>query len=87
MTTSAASSAYQELKNVVMEVVNDDTKPIGKAFQFLESKTGVRRDYILIGELQTRIIWVSVWIATTSCTLVNIIEWEQKTKSAKTEEY
>lgn len=49
--TTSTTSTYQELKKVVMDVVNDDTKPVGKVFHFLESKTKVQRVYILIGLL------------------------------------
>lgn len=50
--TTSTTSTYQELKKVVMDVVNDDTKPVGKVFQFLESKTKIQRVYIFIGQLQ-----------------------------------
>lgn len=43
------SSIYAELKAMVMNAVNDDSKLIGKAFAFLESKLNVKRGVILAG--------------------------------------
>lgn len=47
--TKTYSSIYAELKALVMKVVNDDSKPIGKAFAFLESKLNVKRGMVVAG--------------------------------------
>lgn len=45
----SSSSAYIELKALVMDAVNDDSRMVGKAFAFLESKLNVKRGMILAG--------------------------------------
>lgn len=51
-TKSAASSSnsiYVDVKALVLNTINDDTKLVGKAFGFIENKVGVKRVYILSG--------------------------------------
>ncbi|XP_065217408.1 receptor expression-enhancing protein 5-like isoform X2 [Planococcus citri] len=40
---------YAELKAMVMNAINDDSRMVGQAFKFLESKLGVKRGVILAG--------------------------------------
>lgn len=48
--SASSSNIYNDLKQFVVEVISNDKTPIGKVFRFLESKTGVRRIYLLLGE-------------------------------------
>lgn len=53
---SSSSSIYADVKTLVLNAINDDSKLIGKVFGFVESKVGVKRIYVLSGENKFAII-------------------------------
>ncbi|KAK7604254.1 hypothetical protein V9T40_004527 [Parthenolecanium corni] len=48
---NSSSSIYADVKAVVLNSINDDSRLVGKAFGFIENKVGVKRVYILSGFL------------------------------------
>lgn len=48
---NSSSSIYADVKAIVLNSINDDSKLVGKAFGFIENKVGVKRVYIFSGRI------------------------------------